>query len=95
MSGLAWSGGALIIPLLVALFRTWWKNRVHRENVDRVCTCMERQARAGHPVADASAALRAIRPVGLIEFWTPGRQGDGGSQAKQSHRGQRSHDEGT
>jgi hypothetical protein len=69
MSGLVWGGGAALAPVIIGLFRVWWTNRIHRENVDRVCTSMERLARAGHPVADAGEALRAVRPLGHIQQW--------------------------
>jgi hypothetical protein len=78
MSGLAWGGSAAaLVPVIVALFRVWWTNHIHRENVDRVSTSMERLARAGHPVSDAGEALRAVRPASLVQRWTSRSSPDG------------------
>jgi len=62
MSVLVWAGA--VVPLSFNVFRVWWTNYIHHQNVDRVCTCLERLARAGYPVPDVGEALRAVRHVG-------------------------------
>jgi len=57
-------GGGITAAVIAArIFRVWWNGRVHRQNVDRVCTSIEKLAEAGYPVADAGEALRAISPT--------------------------------
>ena len=54
--------GWAILCLSLYAFVVWWKGRIHRQNVDRLCTSLERQARAGYPVTDPGHSLYAIRP---------------------------------
>lgn len=47
----------------LAAFRVWWRHHVHRQNVDRVSTMVERVAQQTGQVVEPAAALRAVQPT--------------------------------
>jgi hypothetical protein len=51
---------------ILTAFRVWWRYRVHRQNVDRVSTMVERVAQQTGQVVDAAAALRAVQPTSYL-----------------------------
>ncbi len=57
------SGSGVTAAVVAArMFSIWWKGRVHRQNVDRVCASMEKLAETGCLVGDAGEMLQAIDP---------------------------------
>jgi hypothetical protein len=46
---------------VVSAFYVWCRHRVHRQNVDRVCTMVERVAQQGGQKINAAEALRSVQ----------------------------------
>ena len=56
-SALAVSGFSTVL----SAFCVWWRHRVHRQNVDRVCTMVERVAQQGGQEINPAATLCAVQ----------------------------------
>jgi hypothetical protein len=50
-----------VLCTVVSAFYVWCRHRVHRQNVDRVCTMVERVAQQGGQKINAAEALRAVQ----------------------------------